>query len=172
VGKGTVGRRLRELNPALAYSVSVTTRAARPGEVDGRDYRFVPPRRFDELIEEDAFLEWAELFGHHRSGTLWGPVIEDLERGKDVVLEIDVQGAARVRERVPEAVLIFLMPPSLEELRQRLEGRGTEDPDALVRRLETAADEIGEGHWFDHIVVNDSVERAAAEVAAIIQGTQ
>src|SRR5213078_1118482 len=112
--------------PDLAYSVSATTREPRPGEVDGRDYRFVTPEEFDRLIEEGAFLEWAEIYGRHRSGTPIGPVLVQLEQGKDVILEIDVQGAATVRDTMPRAVLVFLMPPSAEELARRLRARHTE----------------------------------------------
>jgi guanylate kinase len=150
-------------------SVSCTTRDPRPGEVDGRDYRFVSPRLFDQLIEEGAFLEWAEIYGH-RSGTLMAPVLEELEKGKHVILEIDVQGAAAVRQRMPEAVLIFLAPPSDRELERRLRARRTESEPDLERRLAAARSEMNQQTWFDHVVVNDEVDRAAAEVAAIIGG--
>jgi len=156
------------MKPDLAYSVSCTTREPRPGEVDGRDYRFVSPGRFDEMVESGAFLEWAEIYGHHRSGTLRAPVEEQLSTGRDVVLEIDVQGAATVRERMPEAVLVFLAPPSNEELARRLRARHTEGEEDLARRLAAAQGEMDEAGWFDHVVVNDDVDRAAAEVAAII----
>ena len=168
VGKGTVVRRLLELRPELVLSVSCTTRAPRPGEEDGRDYRFVSDAEFRRLIEHDAFLEWAEIYGDHRSGTLREPVVAALTEGKDVILEIDVQGAARVRERMPDAVLIFLAPPSREELIRRLQRRRTETDDQLTRRLAAAQDELEQAGWFDRIVVNDEVDRAAADVAAII----
>jgi guanylate kinase len=154
----------------LAYSVSCTTREPRPGEVDGRDYRFASRQAFDELVEEGAFLEWAEIYGHHRSGTLRAPVLAELQAGKDVILEIDVQGAGTVRERMPEAVLVFLAPPSKEELARRLRARHTESEGELARRLEAAQGEMEESGWFDYVVVNDDVDRAAAEVAAIING--
>jgi guanylate kinase len=168
VGKGTVVRRLLELRPDLALSVSCTTRDPRPGEVDGRDYRFVSPPQFDQLVEEGAFLEWAEIYDDHRSGTLLGPVLEALEEGRDVVLEIDVQGAEKVRRRMPRSVLVFLAPPSMEELERRLLARHTEREASLRRRLEAAGWEMEQAAWFDHVVENDEVERAAAEVAAII----
>jgi guanylate kinase len=158
-----------ELKPELVLSVSCTTRPPRPGEVDGRDYRFVTPREFDELVEEGAFLEWAEVFGH-RYGTLMGRVADELELGHDVILEIDVQGAARVRDRMPDAVLIFLAPPSLQALVERIRGRHTEDEFEMARRLEAARWEMEQSDWFDHVVVNDEVDRAAAQVAAIIDG--
>ncbi|TMK99319.1 MAG: guanylate kinase [Actinobacteria bacterium] len=170
VGKGTVVRRLLQLKPELVYSVSCTTRDPRPGEVDGRDYRFVPRRAFDELIEDGAFLEWAEVYGHHRSGTLRAPVVAELEAGRDVILEIDVQGAATVRGKMPEAVLVFLAPPSKEELARRLRARHTESEGELALRLAAAQGEMEESGWFDYVVVNDDVDRAAAEVAAIIDG--
>lgn len=167
MGKGTVVKRVLQLRPDLVLSVSATTRAARPGEVDGREYHFLTPHAFDELIEEGAFLEWAEIYGH-RSGTLWGPVLEELERGRDVVLEIDVQGAGWVRHRMPEAVLIFLEPPSMEELARRLRSRRTESDQAIARRLAAADEEMAAREWFDHVVVNDDVERAATQVVAIL----
>jgi guanylate kinase len=148
-------------------SVSCTTRPPRPGEVDGRDYRFVSRREFEELVEGGAFLEWAEVFGH-RYGTLMGPVAEALEQGRDVILEIDVQGAARVRERMPDAVLIFLAPPTLEALVERIRRRHTESEVEMARRLAAARWELDQTSWFDHVVINDEIDRAAAEVAAII----
>jgi guanylate kinase len=159
--------RLLELRPGLVLSVSCTTREPRRGEIDGRDYHFLSPHRFDELIADGAFLEWADIYGH-RSGTLWAPVLDQLEAGRDVVLEIDVQGSATVRERMPQAVLIFLAPPSQEELERRLRARHTEDEDAIIRRLAAVEEEMASAARFDHVVVNDDVDRAAAELAAII----
>ena len=149
-------------------SVSCTTRDPRPGEVDGRDYRFISPELFDQLIENDEFLEWAEIYAHHRSGTLLAPVLQEIDERKHVILEIDVQGAAAVRERMPEAVLIFLAPPSDGELERRLRARRTESASELERRLAAARSEMDQRSWFDHVVVNDEVGSAAAEVAAII----
>lgn len=160
-------RRLLERKPDLVLSVSCTTRLPRPGEVDGRDYRFVSPLEFDELVQDGAFLEWAEVFGH-RSGTLVGPVVEALEAGRDVILEIDVQGAAWVRKRMPDAVLIFLKPPSFEALVERIRRRHTENEAEVARRLAAASREMEQASWFDHIVINDEIDRAATEVAAII----
>jgi guanylate kinase len=161
---------LLEIRPGLALSVSLTTRAPRPGEVEGREYRFVTAAEFQRLIDEDAFLEWADIYGH-RSGTLWAPVREMLEAGRDVVLEIDIQGAATVRRKVPGAVLLFLQPPSREELERRLRARHTDSEAAIGRRLAAVDGELAAASWFDHVVVNDHVDRAAAEVAAIIAGT-
>ncbi len=156
-----------ELLPDLVLSISCTTRDPRPGEADGSDYRFVSPDEFERLIHEGAFLEWAEVFGH-RYGTLWGPIVQELERGRDVILEIDVQGAAKVRARQLPATFVFLVPPSDQELARRLDLRDTEPSDQRHRRLAAAKDEARSAEWFDHVVVNDEVDRAAAEVAAII----
>ena len=136
--------------------------------MEGRDYRFVSPLQFSRLVEEGAFLEWTEVFGQ-RYGTLWGPVADDLERGRNVILEIDVRGAAAVRERVPEAVLIFLAPPSDGELARRLLARHTESEADQARRLAAARNELEQARLFDHVVVNDRVEQATAHVAAIIE---
>jgi guanylate kinase len=153
----------------MEYSVSCTTRAPRPGEVDGRDYRFVSRHRFDQLVEEDAFLEWADVYGH-AYGTLAGPIADALDQGRSVILEVDMQGAASVREAGLPVVLVFLQPPSFDELARRLRSRGTEDEITLAARLAKAEREMEQSEWFDHVVVNDDVERAAQEVAAIIDG--
>ena len=172
VGKGTVVKRLLARDPqGLALSVSATTRPPRPAEVDGVDYLFVGDEAFDEMIEHGALLEWAEIVGH-RSGTPRAFVDEQLEAGRDVILEIDVKGAQQVRERVPGALLIFLLPPSFEELERRLRARGTEDDAKIERRLDAARWELQQEGWFDHRVVNDDVARASAEVAAIIEGSR
>lgn len=169
-GKGTIVRRLLDLLPELELSVSVTTRAPRPGERDGVDYRFVSDSAFDALVASDALLEWAEIVGH-RSGTPAEPVREAIEAGRDVLLEIDVQGAGWVRRRMPEAVLIFLAPPSLAELERRLRTRGTETEEALLARIATAQVELAQRDAFDHVVVNDELDRATAEVLAILRGS-
>jgi guanylate kinase len=168
VGKGTVVRRVHELDPDLYVSVSVTTRRPRATERDGVDYFFIDEEGFDRLIAEGELLEWAEIFGH-RSGTPARPIRDVLREGRDALLEIDVQGAAIVRERVPEAVLILLVPPSLAELERRLRTRATEDEDKLARRLAKAEQEIAQGDWFDHVIVNDDLEGASSQVAAIIE---
>lgn len=168
-GKGTVVSHLLRRDPSLVLSVSVTTRRPRPNEVDGVDYRFVSDDEFDRLVADGALLEWAAIVGH-RSGTPSGPVEEVLASGRDVLLEIDVQGAGWVRRRSPDAVLIFLAPPSLEELERRLRSRGTETEDRLRARLARAREELAEAGAFDHVVVNDDVDRAVDEVAAILRG--
>jgi guanylate kinase len=171
VGKGTVVRRLLEAVPNLYLSVSVTTRPRRRTERDGVDYVFVDDAEFDRMIEAGELLEWAEVFGS-RYGTPADPIRRELAAGRSALLEIDVQGAAQVRRAVPDAVLIFLEPPSLDELRRRLQVRGTEDEERLTRRLAKAEWELGQGELFDHRVVNDNLERASSQVAAIIAASQ
>ena len=149
----------------------MTTRAPRPDERDGIDYRFVSGEEFDRLVAGGELLEWAPVVGH-RAGTPARPVEEALAAGRDVVLEIDVQGARQVRERAPDAVLIFLAPPSMEELERRLRSRGTEDEARLALRLATARAEMAQRPWFDHVVVNDRLDQATAQVEAIIQGSR
>jgi guanylate kinase len=172
VGKGSVVERLRSRDPeGLSLSVSVTTRGPRPGEVDGVDYFFVSDEAFDELIDRGELLEWAEIVGH-RSGTPAAFVEETLASGRDVILEIDVKGATQIREKIPDAVEIFLVPPSFDELERRLRGRGTEDEERIARRLATARWELQQEGWFDRRVVNDDLMRAADEVAAIIEASR
>ena len=149
----------------------MTTRAPRPGEIDGVDYFFIGDEAFDRMIRAGELLEWAEIVGH-RSGTPRGFVQDRLAAGRDVVLEIDVVGASQVRERVPGSVLIYIDPPSMEELERRLRGRGTETEEGIRLRLETAAWELEQRDWFDHVVVNDDLERASGQVAAIIQASR
>jgi guanylate kinase len=177
VGKGSVVRRLlgrdhaADPNDRLAYSISVKTRAPRSNERDGREYFFISESAFDEMLREDELLEWAP-FVDHRSGTPRRFVEEALGAGRDVILEIDVKGAEQVRQKIPDAILIFLAPPSMDELERRLRGRGTEDDERIARRLETAAWEMAQRDWFDHVIVNEDVVRAADEVAAIIEASR
>ncbi len=164
-------RALLEARPDLRFAVSYTTRAPRPEEVDGVHYRFVDDETFDAIADAGGFLEWAEIFGH-RSGTPAADVEAAREAGSDVLLEVDVQGARSVRERVPDAVLVFLQPPSEEELERRLRERGTEAGPDLERRLAEARREMAAASEFDHVVVNDLVEAAVAEVLAIIKASK
>jgi guanylate kinase len=164
VGKGTVIRALRRIRPDLLLSVSATTRTRRQGEQDGVHYHFLDDAAFDDLIAADGLLEWAQFAGH-RYGTPAGPV---RAAGRDVLLEIEVQGARQIRERIPESVSVFLAPPSLEELAQRLRGRGTESEAAIQARLDQARAELAEASAFDHLVLNDDVARAADEIARIL----
>ncbi|MBJ7608353.1 MAG: guanylate kinase [Candidatus Dormibacteraeota bacterium] len=168
VGKDTVLHELRTLEPGMRYSVSYTTRAPRDGEVDGVSYSFIDESRFRTMAERGEFLEWAEVHGH-LYGTAEARVVEALARGEDIVLKIDVQGAAWIRPRVAGAVFIFLMPPSEDELRRRLLARDTEDAASLDLRVRNAVAEIAEGAAYDHRVVNDDVRRAAREILDIVR---
>ncbi len=167
VGKGTVCRYLLKLKAALKLSVSTTTRPPRPGEKEGKEYNFTTTSHFKELIDDDSFLEWAVVHDHYY-GTRREAVKTLLARGKDLILEIDIQGADQVRKKVHDAVYIFLAPPSMSILEQRITGRGTEDPSRIESRLETARREMEAYHLYDYIVVNDTVEDAAGLISSII----
>ena len=171
VGKDTVLRRLFELEPRLRYSVSYTTRPPREGELDGVSYSFVDAATFDRMAAEGAFLESANVHGN-RYGTSLARVREATARGEDIVLKIDVQGAAQVREGAPDALLVFLLPPSVEALWERLRGRDTEDEESLGRRREDAARELALASGYDHRVVNDDVDRAAREILSILAASR
>lgn len=167
VGKGTVVRRLLERDPALWLSVSATTRAPRAGEGDGVEYHFVTPAEFEALRRDGGLLEHFQVFGHSY-GTPRAPVDEHLAAGRDVVLEIDVQGAEAVRRAYPDALLVFVKPPSRAEQRRRLVARGVDDPAEIERRLAAAEAEEARARDFDAVVVNDDVDRAVGEVAGIL----
>ncbi|WP_424733829.1 guanylate kinase [Mycobacterium sp.] len=169
VGKSTVVRCLRERIPDLHFSVSATTRAPRPGEVDGVDYHFVSAARFQELIDQGALLEWAEIHGGlHRSGTLAQPVRDATAAGFPVLIEVDLAGARAVKKAMPEAITVFLAPPSWEDLEARLVGRGTETPEVIRRRLDTAHVELAAQNDFDEVVVNRRLESACAELVSLL----
>jgi guanylate kinase len=171
VGKSTVVRCLRDRVPDLHFSVSVTTRAPRPGEVDGVDYSFVTREQFQELIDADALLEWAEIHGGlHRSGTPARPVRAAVAAGRPVLIEVDVAGARAVKAAMPEAVSVFLAPPSWAELEARLVGRGTETPEVMARRLDTARAELAAKGDFDQVVVNSDLESACSELVSLLVG--
>jgi len=167
VGKGTVVAEVRRLFPHVWVSVSCTTRKPRPGEVDGVQYYFVSDEEFDELIRTDRLLEWATFAGH-RYGTPSRPVEQHLVAGRPTLLEIELQGARQVRQRMPQAQFVFLAPPSVGELRERLAGRGTESAEGIEARLDRARHELAADQEFDVVVVNDDVRRAAAEVVALL----
>ncbi len=166
VGKGTVVRRLARRRPDLAVSVSATTRPPRLGEVDGVDYHFLTDAQFTRLVAEDGFLEWAEFNGA-RYGTPWSSIRAPLAAGRPVVLEIDIQGARQVRATYPEAVLVFLAPPSPAALEVRLRNRG-DSAEAIERRLDIARWELAQAGDFDHVVVNDDLEQAVAAIDRIL----
>jgi guanylate kinase len=167
VGKSTVLARVREKYPQLWPSVSVTTRRPRPGEVNGREYFFVDDQEFDRMIAAGELLEWASFVGH-RHGTPRAPVEEKLAAGIPVLLEIDLAGARQVRAAVPDALLVFLAPPSWDELVRRLNGRGTEAPEAVARRLEEARVEMAAEPEFDVTLVNTCVQDVCDELVALI----
>lgn len=172
VGKSTVVRRLREQVPDLHFSVSATTRSPRPGEVDGVDYHFVSPEKFQGLIDSGAMLEWADIHGGlHRSGTLAEPVAAAAAAGRPVLIEVDLAGARAVKAALPEVLTVFLAPPSWDELEQRLVGRGTETPEVIARRLATAEAELAAQGEFDTVVVNNQLESACAELVSLLVGS-
>ncbi|MFX4292180.1 guanylate kinase [Streptomyces bohaiensis] len=166
VGKSTVVAHMRQAHPEIWLSVSATTRSPRPGERHGVQYFFVDDGEFDKLVANGELLEWAEFAGN-RYGTPRNAVLERLAAGEPVLLEIDLQGARQVRESMPEARLVFLAPPSWEELVRRLTGRGTEAPEVIERRLTAARTELAAESEFDHTLVNTSVEQVAAELLAL-----
>lgn len=167
-GKTTVCRACLARDPLLEFSVSHTTRKPRPGERDGVDYHFVSPAGFRQLVDQDGFVEHAEYGGQNYGTSREALRAPTEDRGHDVLLEIEVQGAAQVKERRPDARFIFLLPPSMQVLEQRLRGRGTDGEDAIDRRLGVADRELEAIRFFDYAVVNDDLERAIAEVLEII----
>jgi guanylate kinase len=168
VGKGTLIRRLLERFPDLALSVSATTRAPREGEVNGRDYHFLTEEQFQERRDADDFLEFASYSGNHY-GTLKSELERCLDKGRSVVLEIEVQGAQQVRQSKPDSVQIFIAPPDESVLRDRLTGRGTDSAEAIDRRLKVAEQELASQNDFDHRVVNDDLDQATAELESIVR---
>lgn len=166
-GKGTLRKKVFEAVKGLVFSISCTTRPPREGERDGVDYRFISEEHFQELLRQGKFLEYAKVHGR-LYGTLLDDVRETLAGGKDIVLEIDVQGAMQVRKKFPASVLVFVAPPSAEELERRLRERGTESEDVLRIRLGNASWELGHAGEYDHVIVNDDADRASRELRDII----
>ena len=167
VGKGTLREHALKNAPNLTYSISCTTRRPRDGETDGVEYRFISREKFQEDISRGLFLEYAHVHEDYY-GTLKQDVVNELEAGRDVLLEIDVQGALQVREKMPDAVLVFIAPPSVEELERRLEGRGTEGKESLNVRLANAVKELALKDEYDYVIVNDDLENACEELRKII----
>ncbi len=167
VGKGTIMKRLLNSNSNFRLSVSATTRGPRPGEIDGVHYSFVTKDEFQNLINNDGLLEYANYCGNFY-GTPKKAVYDMLDMGIDVFLEIEIKGFLQIKEKYPECVSIFLLPPSIEELERRLVGRGTEEPDVINKRLKTAKEELTFADQFDYTVINDDVDRATNEVLDII----
>jgi guanylate kinase len=168
VGKGTLIKRLLERVPELALSVSATTRSPREGEEDGVDYHFLTEERFQDRIEAKDFLEFATYSGNHY-GTLNSELQRCLDKGRSVVLEIEVQGATQVRAAKGDSVQIFIAPPDESVLRERLRGRGTDSPEAIDRRLKTAEQELAQQEDFNHLIVNDDLDKAADELESIVR---
>ena len=166
-GKGTVCKELLAREQFLAYSVSATSRAPRAGEQDGREYYFRTRAEFEKMIAAGEFLEYADVYGNYY-GTPLAPIEERRAAGEDILLEIDTQGALNVMERCPDGTFIFLLPPSLEELRRRITGRGTESEESLARRLAAARDEILLGKRYRYAVLNDTVEAATDRIQTIL----
>ncbi len=165
-GKGTVRRRLAEITP-VNYGVSATTRRPRPGEVDGKDYYFLSSEEFRNRIRRGEFLEWAEVYGS-LYGTPREPLLSCLTEGQDVLVEKDIQGARTIRQRYPEAVLVFIMPPSVVDLEERVRGRGTEDTIQLERRLGRAREEMAAMTDYDYVLVNDDLDTCAHALSCIM----
>ena len=166
-GKGTVCKELLAREQGVAYSVSATSRAPREGEMDGREYYFRTREEFEQMIADGAFLEYADVYGNYY-GTPLAPIEARRAAGEDILLEIDTQGALNVMERCPDGTFIFLLPPSLEELRRRITGRGTESEESLARRLAAACDEIRLGKRYRYAVLNDTVEAATDRIQTIL----
>ena len=166
-GKGTLYGKLLAADPDITFSVSYTTRAARPGEVDGKDYRFVTEEEFRQMLSLDGFLEHAEVHGHFY-GTPFQPVLDALERGRSVMLDIDPQGALQVMEKMPGCVSVFILPPSFGELRRRLTKRGTETAEEIERRLRNARGELALKDKYQYLVVNDDREVAYRTLQGIV----
>lgn len=168
VGKGTVCRKLLESSPNMTLSISVTTRAMRPGEQEGKEYFYRSDEEFLRMVRGGEFLEYVRVFGTDSYGTPKKYVQEQLDAGRDVILEIDVKGGLRVKEVCPEAVLVFLAPPSMEELKHRLVSRGTESPEAVKRRTDVAYSEMQCISYYDYVVINCTVEDSVKGMEAII----
>jgi guanylate kinase len=167
-GKGTLIQRVLKELPNVSYSVSYTTRAPRNGEVEGREYFFVTPEKFQSMIAAGEFLEWANVYGK-LYGTSRCQVLHEVSEGRDIIVEVDVQGAESVRELIADAVSVFILPPSLEVLRRRLVARGTDSAAELEVRLQNAPRELEAYKEFDYVIINDDVERAACQLTCIIE---
>lgn len=166
-GKDTVMKKVFEREPNLAFSISSITRAMRPGEVEGEKYNFITRERFEQMIANDELLEYNVFVGNYY-GTPKAPVIECIENGQDMLIEVDVNGAAQIRKKAPDAVSVFIMPPSFEELKRRLRGRGTDSEEVIEKRLQEALSEIERAPEYDYIVVNDEIQNAVNDFIEVI----
>jgi guanylate kinase len=168
-GKTSLCKELIDFFPALRHSISYTTRSARNGELDGRDYHFIDQSTFDQMVAANAFAEWAVVHGNYY-GTSLQTLQQALQAGSDILLEIDCQGAMQLKNSLSQATFIFIMPPSLDELRRRLVGRETDTNDVIEQRINNAAAEIEEATWYDHVVVNEEFDVALSQLKQIIKG--
>ena len=168
-GKDTVVKKLLETNNNIELSVSMTTRAPRKGEKEGVDYFYVSNEEFQKQIDEGNFLEYANVFGTNYYGTPKDKVLNNIKKGKDVILVIDIQGAIKVKEAMPESIFIFIMPPSMKELKKRLIERDTESSEKILERFKTAYKEINEATKYNYVVINDQVEKAARKIECILE---
>lgn len=166
-GKGTICKALMEKEKNLKLSISATTRQPRSGEMEGKNYFFKSEEEFIKMIEEDDFLEWAKVYDHYY-GTPKDFVLKNLEEGNDVVLEIDIQGALKIKERFPEGVFVFILPPSMEELKNRIKKRGTETEEEIIKRFKSAYEELNYVSKYNYVVINDDVNEAVEKIRAII----
>ncbi|ABY94978.1 MULTISPECIES: guanylate kinase [Thermoanaerobacter] len=166
-GKGTICKALMKKEKNLKLSISATTRQPRSGEIEGKNYFFKSEEEFEKMIENDSFLEWAKVYDHYY-GTPKDFVLKNLEEGNDVVLEIDIQGALKIKEKFPEGVFIFILPPSMEELKNRIKKRGTETEEEIIKRFKSAYEELNYVSRYNYVVINDSVEEAVEKIKAII----
>jgi guanylate kinase len=168
-GKSTLLRRFLHLNPDFLMSISVTTRSPRPGEVDGRDYSFVPTEEFQRRLVAREFLEHAQVFGQHWYGTPRGFIEARFAEGRSVIKDIDVQGAAQIRSNYPDAVLVYVVPPSREEIERRLRSRASETHESIARRLDACEEELSRWRSYDYLIVNDDLDHAAADLTALVR---
>ena len=168
-GKTSLCKELIDFFPALRHSVSFTTRSIRAGEVDGKDYHFVGQDKFDQMVASGAFAEWALVHGNNY-GTSLRTLQQAIDSGSDILLEIDCQGAMQLKNHQVNAIFVFIMPPSLDELRRRLVGRDTDSDDVIEKRIVNASDEINEATWYDHVVINDKFDLALDQLKLIVQG--
>ncbi len=166
-GKSTLIKGVRERIVDIGYSVSHTTRKPRVGEKDGREYFFVEKEKFREMIDSNAFVEWAQVYDDYY-GTSYGTLTDKLEAGQDIILDIDIQGAKNIKEKITDSLLIFILPPSREILEQRLRDRATDSTEALKKRIALAAKELENSRWYDYLIINDDLEKATKALESVI----
>ncbi|GAV23730.1 guanylate kinase [Carboxydothermus pertinax] len=166
-GKGTICQEIRKRNPNLFYSISATTREKRVGEIEGVHYYFIDRAKFEQMISNKEFLEWADVYGNYY-GTPKKPVFEALARGQDVILEIDIKGARQVKKSYPEGIFVFILPPSIAILEERLRKRGTDREEIIAKRMKMAREEIANCDWYDYLILNDDIDAAVKSLEAVI----